>query len=194
MLRAGDELSHTQHGNNNAYCQDSKISWIDWELSDEKLEFLDFVRRTIRLWRDQPVLQRRKFFQGRAIRGSDVKDIAWFEPSGREMDDEAWGAEFARCFGMRLSGSTLEEVDSRGRHIQGDSLLVLLNAHHEAIPFTLPPARSDSGWERVLDTALPEARPEFFAGGAPYALEGRSLVILRLPMRLRTGKGTEIQG
>ena len=194
MLRAGDELSHTQQGNNNAYCQDSEISWLDWELSDEKLEFLDFVRRTIRLWRDQPVLQRRKFFQGRAIRGSDVKDIAWFEPSGREMDDEAWGAEFARCFGMRLSGSTLEEVDSRGRHIQGDSLLVLLNAHHEAIPFTLPPARSDSGWERVLDTALAEARAEFFAGGAPYALEGRSLVVLRLPMRLRTGKGTEIRG
>jgi isoamylase len=188
MLRAGDELSQTQRGNNNAYCQDNEISWLRWDLSEADAEFLQFVQRIIRLWREQPVLQRRKFLQGRRIRGSEVKDIAWFEPSGREMGDEAWNSGFVRCLGMRLSGSALEEVDARGRRIHGDSLLVLLNAHHEPIPFTLPQARPDVGWERVLDTAQPAAHGDFFAGGAPYDLEGRSLVVLRLPLRVRTAR------
>jgi glycogen operon protein len=159
MLLAGDELGHTQRGNNNPYCQDNDITWLNWELAPEQKEFLTFVRRLIQLRKQQPVLQRRKFFQGRAIRGSAIKDIMWFEPSGHEMTDKAWNAGFVRCLGVRWAGTLHNEVDERGRPIVGDTLLILLNAHHESITFTLP-ATGGGVWERVLDTARVQAEPD----------------------------------
>src|SRR5881227_2060351 len=99
MLLAGDELSHTQNGNNNAYCQDNEITWLDWNLDEARQAFLDFVKVATQVWRENPVLHRRKFFQGRSIRGSDVKDLSWFGPDGKEMSDEAWGAGFLKCIG-----------------------------------------------------------------------------------------------
>ena len=110
------------------------------------------MRRVIRIWREQPVLQRRKFFQGRAIRGSDIKDISLVEPSGKEMSDEDW-AGFVRCLGVRLAGDRIDEVDERGEPIVGDTLLLLLNAHHERIPFALPATQAGQHWERLFDTA-----------------------------------------
>jgi glycogen operon protein len=180
MLRSGDELSHTQRGNNNAYCQDNEISWLTWDLTDPQRDVLEFTQRTIRLWREHPVLQRRKFFQGRPLRGSEVKDIAWFESSGQEMSDAAWNAPFARCLGIRMAGDAVDDVDEVGRRIVGDTLLVLMNAHHEMIRFALPAEPGGAGWERLLDTADPKAPVDRLAPGASYLLHGRSLTVLRL--------------
>ncbi len=138
MILGGDELSHTQQGNNNTYCQDNELTWLDWQLDERKKMHLEFFRRVVRLWREQPVLQRRKFFQGRSIRGSDVKDVVWLEPSGQEMPDTSWDAGFVRCLGVRLDGNLLDEIDERGERITGDTLLLLFNAHHDSISFTIP--------------------------------------------------------
>lgn len=179
MLLAGDELSHTQKGNNNTYCQDNELSWLNWELDDEKKAFLKFVRRVTEIWRAQPVFQRRTFFQGRAIRGSDITDISWFEPSGKEMSDEAWSAGYVKCLGVRLAGDLIGDVDERGDPITGETLLLLLNAHHEAIPFTLPATKSEHRWERLLDTAQPEADATVLAGGEQYPFSERSVSLWR---------------
>ncbi len=118
------------------------------------------------------MLRRRQYFQGRSIRGGGVKDVAWLAPDGREMDDEAWNADFVRSIGMLLSGNAIEEVDERGEPITGDTLLVLLNAHTDKVPFTLPPLEADQQWQRVVDTIdahaadarLPARRPLSAAG------------------------------
>ncbi|MBX6314194.1 MAG: glycogen debranching protein GlgX [Isosphaeraceae bacterium] len=184
MMLAGDELSHTQHGNNNAYCQDNEITWLDWNLDDQRKAFLEFVKRVSQIWRTQPVFQRRKFFKGRPIRGSDIKDISWLDPSsGDEMTDEAWNTGYARCLGMRLAGDVIGDVDERGEPIVGETLLVLLNAHWEPIPFQLPKHQPERHWERILDTTDPNAEPAFFVSGQAYDLKGRSLAVLRLRER-----------
>ncbi len=180
MLSHGDELGRTQHGNNNAYCQDNELSWVDWELDDERRALHDFTRRVIAFYKGQPVLQRRGFLMGRPIRGSGVKDIAWFEPSGKEMTDEAWSAPFVRSLGVRLAGDTIPEIDERGERIVGDTLLLLMNAHGDPIPFILPQEAEGVHWERVIDTRSASSSPEKFSGGGTYELEGRSMAVLRL--------------
>lgn len=176
MLRGGDEIGHTQRGNNNAYCQDNEISWLGWELNAEQRDFLEFVKRVARIWKQHPVLQRRRFFQGRSIRGSDVKDVSWITPNGEEMSDQDW-TSFVKCLGMRLAGDLMEEVDERGRRIEDATVLVLLNAHHETIPFKLPPTRKNERWERLFDTS----RPHVYTVDAPspYPLSARSLAMFR---------------
>ena len=178
MLCAGDEFGRTQRGNNNAYCQDNKISWLNWDSSDEREELVDFVRMLIKLRAEQPVLRRRKFFQGRPIRGSQVKDISWLEPSGQEMTDDAWNAEFVRCLGMLLAGDQIDETDERGNRIVGDTLLLLLNAHHEPIPFTLP-QHTQGWWDLVLDTAKGTTDDFLYKVGQAYKLAERSLAVFR---------------
>ncbi|HYV36902.1 MAG TPA: glycogen debranching protein GlgX, partial [Gemmataceae bacterium] len=183
MLLGGDELSHTQKGNNNAYCQDSELTWLNWELNGEQKEFLDFVRGVIRIWRENPVFHRRKFFKGRAIRGSEIKDISWFEPSGQEMSDDAWNAGYVKCLGARLAGDLIGDRDERGEPLVGDTVLLLLNAHHEALPFTLPLAKSEQHWERLLDTADVGKERQFHEPGQKYQLQGRSFAVLRTRLR-----------
>jgi glycogen operon protein len=180
MLLAGDEIGHTQNGNNNAYCQDNEISWLDWNPAHIDAEFLAFIQRLIALRRDHPVFRRRNFFQERQIRGADIKDIAWLRPDGQEMTDEEWNQEFARCLGVALSGQAVDEVDERGQRIQDDNFLVLINAHHEQIPFVLPAPPSNSGWVAILDSSCQTAqRPDaFYAAGTGYPLQARSLVLL----------------
>jgi glycogen operon protein len=180
MLLAGDELCHSQQGNNNAYCQDNELTWVNWELTEEQQAWHEFVRSLAQLRRTQPVFQRRKFFQGRAIHGEGIQDISWFEPSGQEMTEEAWNTEYTRCLGVRLAGDLIGEVDERGENIVGDTILLLLNAHHEAIPFTLPATREGELWERLLDTAEPQGTPLTCAGGQQYQLQGRSMAVLRI--------------
>ncbi len=180
MLLGGDELSHTQKGNNNAYCQDNELTWLNWELDEEKQAFLDFVKAMTDLWSKQPVLQRRRFFHGRRIRGSDIKDISWFGPSGQEMSDEAWNAARVNCLGVRLAGDMIGDVDDRGEPITGDTLLLLLNSHHEGIAFNLPVSQPQTAWERMVDTAHPEAKASLFGAGERYLLQGRSVVLMRL--------------
>ena len=183
MLQAGDELGRTQRGNNNAYCQDTELSWVDWQLDRGRRELLEFTRRLIRLRHAHPVLRRRKFFQGRRIRGSEVKDLAWFRPDGKEMSDEDWANGFARSLGLRLAGDAIEEVDARGNRIVDDTLLILLNAHHEPLPFLLPAHRRGVRWELVLDTRAASLRghPVLIRGGRAYDLEARSMAVFRLP-------------
>lgn len=184
MLQAGDEIGRTQKGNNNAYCQDNEISWVDWNLDRPRRELLEFTRFVIELFHKHPVFRRRKFFQGRKIRGSEVKDLAWFRPDGKEMTDEDWDNPQARCLGIRLAGDAIDEVDARGNRIVDDTLLILLNAHYEPIPFTLPAHRSKVRWELILDTREPTGIPKQphkpMRGGIPYELEARSLALLCL--------------
>jgi glycogen operon protein len=180
MLLAGDELCHSQQGNNNTYCQDNELTWLNWELSEERQAWYEFVRSLIHLRRTQPVFQRRKFFQGRAIHGEGIQDISWFEPTGQEMTEEAWNTGYARCLGVRLAGDLLGEVDERGESIVGDTILLLLNAHYEAIPFTLPTTQEGELWERLLDTADPQGTSLTCTDGQQYTLQGRAMAVLRI--------------
>jgi glycogen operon protein len=179
MILAGDEIGHTQRGNNNAYCQDNDITWLNWNFSEEQRQFMDFVRSLIAIRRTQPVFQRRKFFQGRRIEEADVPDISWFQPSGEEMSDEAWNAGFAQCLGVRLPGDLIGDVNERGEPITGDSIVMLVNAHHESIPFTLPSRSETEKWERLIDTGDPGAERATYQGKEQYEIKGRSVVVLR---------------
>jgi glycogen operon protein len=186
MICGGDELGHTQKGNNNAYCQDNELTWLNWELDDGQKRFLEFCKKVTRIWHEQPVFQRRKFFLGREIRGTDIKDISWFAPDGKDMGDEAWGAGFVKCLGVRLAGDLIGELDARGEPTVGDTLLLLLNAHHEPLPFVLPETKPEHQWERMLDTADDPTAPGMFEGGETYSLQGRSLVVLRTRVPVET--------
>ncbi len=179
MLTSGDEIGRTQHGNNNGYCQDNELSWVDWTMDAEAADLLEFTQRLIRLRRAEPVLRRRTFFQGRAIRGSAVKDIAWLGADGVELSDEAWQADL-RCFGMLLPGDAIEETDDRGGRIEGATLFVMFNAAPTAGAFALPAVPPGAVWECELDTAHEHPRRARFAGAAPIALGGRSVAALRL--------------
>ena len=178
MICAGDELSHTQKGSNNAYCQDNDITWFDWDLDDNKKQFLDFVGKLIQIRTTQPVFQRRRFFKGRPIRG--VKDISWLAPTGDEMDEAAWDAGYVKCVGVRLAGDLIDDLDDDGNKIVGETILILLNAHHEPIDFTLPVHQSDRHWERLVDTDDPAAEASFHKGQEVYHLEGRTVAVFRL--------------
>ena len=122
MISHGDELGRTQHGNNNAYCQDNELTWIDWDLTDEQKALLDFATRIIHFRLSQPVLRRRRYFQGRSIRGGGVKDVAWLAPDGHEMNDDAWNADFVKSIGMLLAGNAIEEGRGRRAANPGDTL------------------------------------------------------------------------
>ncbi len=180
MIRSGDELSQSQRGNNNAYCQDNELSWLNWNLTPDQEAFHQFVRRVIALWRKHPVVQRRKFFQGRQIRGASVKDIAWITPEGGEMEDHAWHSGAVRCLGVRLDGQMVDEVDERGRPITGRTLLLLLNASDQWVPFAMPHAPRNAWWRAVLDSAQDRLVRRWLPVGASYRLAPRSLVVLQL--------------
>jgi glycogen operon protein len=130
------------------------------------------------IWRTQPVLQRRKFFLGRAIRGSEIKDISFFNPAGQEMSDEDWNAGFVKCLGVRLAGDLINDENERGEPIVGETLLLLLNGHWEPIAFTLPQTREEHIWDRLLDTADPSEKQEFYGGGQQYEIKDRSLALM----------------
>lgn len=180
MLVAGDEIGRTQRGNNNAYCQDSELSWVDWHLDEERHALLEFVRRMVSLRRSHPVFRRPRFFQGRAIHGAGVKDILWLRPDGGEMTDHEWEHTFARSLGVYLAGAALEEMDRRGHRLTDENFLVLLSSHHETIPFTLPAPRPGTSWQVLVDTAYEQglAMDGRYPGTAQYPLQGRSLALL----------------
>jgi glycogen operon protein len=179
MLLAGDEIGRTQGGNNNAYCQDNDISWVDWNLDPEKHALLEFVRRMVALRRAHPAFRRRDFFQGRPIHGTGVQDIVWLKPDGTEMTAQEWDHEFARSLGVYLAGAALGETDGRRRPVTDDSFLLLLNAHHEEIAFSLP-GYDDGRWSVLVDTAYEcgLARGGILEAGTQYLVGGRSLALL----------------
>ena len=153
MILGGDEFGRTQGGNNNAYCQDNEISWFDWENMDDGLRA--FVARVIEFRKDHPVFQRRRWFHGRQVRGSDVSDIGWFKADGEQMSDEAWQTGYARTLGVFLNGRAIPTPDHRGEPIFDDSFYILFNAHYEPMEFTLPTCPWGDRWEKVIDTAEP---------------------------------------
>jgi isoamylase len=160
MLLAGDEMGRTQHGNNNAYCQDNEISWVDWAIrTEDDQELLDYVRTLIKLRAEHPVFRRRRFFRGQAIRGGRQRlgDIAWFTLAGEEMTGDDWDAGFAKSLTVFLNGRAISEPDRRGGRIQDDSFLLLFNASEQDLVFTIPPRRYGQRWAKTLDTALPAA-------------------------------------
>jgi isoamylase len=179
MLLAGDEFGQTQRGNNNDYCQDSPVAWLDWNLSAEQRALLEFVRELMRLRKSQPVFRRRNFFQGRPIHGAEIKDLYWLKPDGAEMSDADWNAGYARCLGMVLPGDQITEVDDRGERIIGDSFAVLFNAHHEPISFRLGARQREIRWTYVLGTGAPDAPPRTFEHMSEFPLQARSLAVFR---------------
>jgi isoamylase len=180
MLSGGDELGRTQQGNNNAYCQDNEISWTNWTLQPADRDFLTFVKRLIQIRREHPVLRRRKFLQGRRIRGAGATDIAWLDPSGHEMTDAAWTSPDVRSLGVRLNGDAIDEIDERGERVAGDTLMILINNGNELTPFSLPSTGPSERWEMLTDTSDPHQPPRRLRGRERYQLQGRSLAVLRL--------------
>jgi isoamylase len=180
MLCAGDERGRTQGGNNNAYCQDNDISWLDWNLSEEDEALLAYTKQLIELRLEHPVLRRRSFFQGREIHG-EVADIAWFQPDGGPMDEATWAEGWVRCLGMQLNGAAIEETDEQGEPIVDDVLLLLINGDHEAQAFTLPGETQTPRWEVLLDTNTTELEKRSAAPGEIFELHPRTLVLLRQP-------------
>ncbi len=182
MILAGDERGRTQRGNNNAYCQDNEISWVDWYLDDFGRDMLQFTRRMINLRKEHPVLQRRRFFQGRRIHGRDIRDIVWLRPDGREMDDDEWSNGLVRCLGMMLNGQMMNEWDDHGQRVTDDVILVMLNAYHGMVRFLLPPGAVNQPWELLVDTAMPDVSTlPLLEPGRYYLLQGRSLALLLQP-------------
>jgi glycogen operon protein len=180
MLAAGDEIGKTQGGNNNAYAQDNGTSWLDWDLDDRRQAQLEFTRRLIALRARHPVLRRKKFYQGRQIRGSDVRDLTWLRPDGQQMTDDEWAAGWNRTLGLMLAGDALGDVDENGDLVVDDTLLLMLNAHTEPIEFRLP--EHDGGqWEVLIDTSRTDGieTGEAHVPGSALRLPDRSLVLLR---------------
>jgi isoamylase len=181
MLTAGDEIGKTQQGNNNTYCQDNELSWLDWSRSNREL--LRFVQRLIAMRRNHPVFCRRRFFQGRPLHGSEVNDIAWFRPDGTEMNNEDWLNGFAKSFSVFLNGDGIASRDHRGERIRDNSFLLLFNAHHEPLPFSLPTSHGSlraRPWHIVVDTAAADPFAEIaLSTELLLSVEARSLVVLR---------------
>jgi isoamylase len=174
MLLAGDEMGRTQLGNNNAYCHDSELSWIDWQLDADARSLADFAKKVLSLRKSHPLLRRRTY--------PKPENTVWLSPEGREMTQEDWQLPFARCLGCLMVGERLAERDERGAPIMDDDLLLLINAHHEPVQFTLP----DAPWTVLVDTA----RLDTNSAETAYPLEARSLVLLARPSstsRARTG-------
>lgn len=179
MLLAGDEIGRTQQGNNNAYCQDNDISWVDWDNPDAEL--LAFTRHLIHFREEHPIFRRRRWFQGQPIHGTDVSDIAWFTPDGKEMDEENWGEGYAKSLGVFLNGEGIRAPDPNGECVTDESFYVMFNAHHEPMSFTLPSDRWGKAWIRILDTQelTPSEQDQTVEAGKQVQVEARSLVVMR---------------
>ena len=180
MITAGDEMGRTQSGNNNAYCQDNELSWLDWEHADQDL--LYFTVSLLAFRRAHPVFRRRRWFEGVSLQRHPSRDIAWFTPAGLEMSEQDWSAGFAKSLMMFLNGRAIPTRGPRGEKIVDDSFLVCFNAHHEPLPFTLPPAAFGPRWHHVIDTADPDLRQNIGAleAGGRLQVTDRSIVVLQL--------------
>jgi glycogen operon protein len=176
MISHGDELGRTQKGNNNVYCQDNELAWVDWNLTAYGREFLEFVRRVFALRASNPVLRRRTFFRGHPIRPGGVKDLAWLRADGHEMRDEDWRNHRLHVLGMLVYGGATDERDERGRLQVGETLLLLLNGGARSRRFRLPLLQEPGTWEEVVNTARPGLRP---IRSAAVNLVAHSLILFR---------------
>lgn len=181
MLLSGDEIGRTQKGNNNAYCQDNEVSWLDWDLQAENSALLDFTRQLIYFRRRHSIFHRRKWFQGRAIHGSSVSDVGWYNPDGGEMTEEQWNVGFAKSIGIFLNGEEIPTTGERGERIIDDSFLLLFNAHYELLEFTIPPGLQARKWVVMIDTSKSRFvdNGKHYQGKNPIPVMERSIVVLR---------------
>ncbi|NIL74524.1 glycogen debranching protein GlgX [Rhodococcus sp. B10] len=181
MLAHGDEFGRTQQGNNNVYCQDSELAWMDWSLAESNADLLQFTKTAIALRNDHPVFRRRRFFEGRPIRsGEQARDIAWLTPSGEEMTPEDWDSGFGKSLTVFLNGEGIPEPDQRGERVVDDSFLLCFNAHHEALDFLTPDGAYAKEWTVALDTAVPNGVSEnVIEAGTHVEVAARSLLVLR---------------
>jgi isoamylase len=188
MISHGDELGRTQDGNNNVYCQDNEVSWIDWKDARVHEVLTDFTAGLAELRATHPVFRRRRFFQGRPIRGSNIEDIAWLRPDGQQMSDDDWNVGSAKSIAIFLNGQGIPERNALGERITDDSFLLLINAHHQSIMFTLPDEAYGRIWEIVVDTADPllakaRRRRSHTKPGGRLRVVARALLVLRCRLR-----------
>ena len=169
MIAHGDELGRTQRGNNNAYCQDNEITWVNWDLNERQLRLLEFVRRVLAIRQENAVLRRRTFFRGQVIDHRGVKDLTWLRADGEELTEADWKDAAAHSLGMLIDGQSTDETDDEGRPIRGETMLVLVNASEVAVDFTLP----QGSWSTVVDTACKPQSPN-----GRYQIKPFSLVLL----------------
>ena len=183
MILHGDEIGRTQGGNNNTYCQDNEIAWTHWDLDEAQQQLLQFARSVVKLRHDNPVFRRRRFFAGSPNHGgeSELGDIAWFMPNGKHMDDQAWQNGLAKSVMVFLNGEAIPEPDRRGQRIVGDSFLVIFNAHHEPLTFTLPDKEYGAQWLTEIHTAKPVVRARPLRPRRKVEVDARSTVVLRCP-------------
>jgi isoamylase len=181
MIAHGDEMARTQLGNNNVYCQDSQLSWMDWSLAEKNADLLQFARKVATLRKEHPVFRRRRFFAGTPIRsGAQVRDIAWLTPAGQEMTPEDWGSAFGRSVTVFLNGEAIPEPDARGFPVVDDSFLLCFNGHDDELDFVVPEGNYGKQWAACLDTADPVGATSLVvATGEKISLAGRSVIVLR---------------
>ncbi|WP_182452368.1 glycogen debranching protein GlgX [Streptacidiphilus sp. P02-A3a] len=179
MIAHGDELGRTQLGNNNAYCQDSELTWINWDLDQAQRDLLDFTRRLVHLRRTHPILRRRRFFQG-AGTGEQIGDMVWLLPDGQQMQDTHWHWEEARAVAVFLNGDAITEPDQQGDRVTDDSFLIMFNGHHEPVDFRLPGKEYGRTWDIAVDTAHPLGQDglEELQAESTVRLDGRSTLVL----------------
>jgi glycogen operon protein len=181
MISHGDEIGRTQGGNNNAYCQDSPVAWVDWSKLADNTELLEFTRKAVALRKKHPVFRRRRFLAGNPIRsGEQERDIAWLTPAGAEMTPEDWGSGFGKSVAVFLNGDAIPEPNARGERVRDDSFLLCFNAHDESLDFVLPPDDYAEKWVTALDTGDPAGADEVtISAGEKISLQPRSLRVLR---------------
>jgi glycogen operon protein len=177
MINGGDEIGRSQRGNNNAYCQDNELTWHEWDLSPSRTRLLEFVARLIHLRLSHPNLHRSKFFQNRVIRNSVVRDIAWYNPNGEEMPEEAWTSEWTRAMAIMLNGRTLQQSDADGNPLIDDSFLIIVNASHEGVEFALPEVPNGAPWQQIIDTENLENPFDEATAGDNTIVGGRSMKV-----------------
>ncbi len=179
MMLAGDEFARTQNGNNNAYCQDNEIGWIDWEITDAGKLQIEFVRKLLALRHKYPILRRTRFFTGDLNEETGIRDIAWINASGREMEQADWNDGNLRCFGMLVDGRA--QTTGIRKRSQDASVLIVINGYHDVVDFVLPEAADGSGWQQLVDTNIANGEGgETFAFGASYKVTGRSVLLFLL--------------
>jgi glycogen operon protein len=176
MLLGGDEFGRTQQGNNNAYCQDSDISWFDWSMGGDAQKLLAFTKRVIQLRRDYPILRRSRFLTGAHDAQLDIRDVVWINASGSEMSSADWETGWLKCFGVVLDGRARKTAIPR--HGEDDSVLIILNSFEGEVDFKLPHTSAGPCWSLLLDTNVGDggsgARFEF---DSIYKVPGRSFLL-----------------
>jgi isoamylase len=189
MLLAGDEMGRTQQGNNNAYCQDNEMSWIDWEAAGKQQDLIDFTCTLSELRRAHPVFRRRKFFSGQAASGQGLQDIVWLTPAGRQMTDRDWHTGYARSLAVFLNGDAITEPGPRGDIVRDQSFLLLFNANREPVSFTLPDSRYGPGWDVLISTATAAG-----VAGSPATGTGAAATSAGATIAVQAGRSIELAG